>query len=1019
MHVMLSKLKQFCIFLILLKGTMIGQNQARNWYFGNNAGLNFAGGTPTLATGGALTNSLGCAAISGANGNLLFYTDGVTVYNSTHSVMANGTGLHGQNASQPAIILKQPQSNNIFYIFTVGGSATSMGLKYSIVDMSLASGQGSITTKNNLIDANCRDKLTAGKHCNGDDVWVVSICATTAGIISVPLTYSGVGIPIFSGNNIIAQTGYGELKLSPNSKKIALAVNNYTPGPLTYYNSRVFVLDFNNLTGSINSSSPSIMYSMSGSMTFGNPRTFNCEFSPTSNNLYWSRAILGTSNLFGSIINRFDVCGTSSSYTPVYNTDSYAQDTITKATFQLASDGKIYVASPGKSSLGAINNPNNINASASYTNMGISLGTLTCQLGLPNFPGFYFEQKPNSSFSYTVNGSCQNVLFSTPPVCSASGYSISGYQWNFGDNASGSNNTSFLASPSHSFTNTGNYTVSLIRYFQCNTNDTITQVVSIVQPSINILTANACAMGTATAQVINGTGPYTYSWSVGSQSNAVFSYSTSGIYSVNVIDQGAGYCSRTSTFNLLVPTGGVSISITPSILCNGASNASVSASVIGGSGSYSYSWSANGINAPTLGNLGVGTYSLIVHDNTQNCNYHSTFNINQANALGLQINVLNNMVCEGGTIQINAAASGGVGPYTYTWMPNASNTQNQNLALNAGNYTYTVAATDPLNCGISNTVSFIVAPNPSIIVSQSSVCAHTSTVMSASGANTYTWQPNIVQSNSILVSPLSNMVYTVSGSNVYNCVDTKTVLLVVLPAPITNVQNNSPICEGQIANFNASFNQSYFWQGPNNFTANVPNPQINNTPVQNAGNYTLHVIDINGCKDSVHLNLIINPLPPVWINSNTTLTCIGQMVNLSGIGANTYHWSNNSNLSGITIIPNTNTVISLVGTNTITNCSATASIAIAVKECNTSGIKENQSSEKQFQVYPNPSNGEFIVNCNESGAYELMNMLGQVMSKGNIIKGENKLEFKTLEKGTYILKCTSHFTIENMTLLIE
>ncbi|MEI6021780.1 MAG: PKD domain-containing protein, partial [Bacteroidota bacterium] len=165
---------------------------------------------------------------------------------------------------------------------------------------------------------------------------------------------------------------------------------------------------------------------------------------------------------------------------------------------------------------------------------------------------------PNPSFSYTVNGSCQNVLFSTPAICSASGYSISGYQWNFGDIASGTSNTSFLAAPSHSFNSTGNYTVSLIRYFQCNTNDTITQVVSIVQPSLNILTANACAMGTATAQVINGTGPYTYSWSIGSQSNAVFSTTTSGIYTVNVIDQGAGYCSRTSTFNLVVPASSVS-----------------------------------------------------------------------------------------------------------------------------------------------------------------------------------------------------------------------------------------------------------------------------------------------------------------------------------------------------------------------------------------------------------------------------------------------------------------------------
>src|SRR5690606_39032760 len=97
-----------------------GQGQGNWWYFGQGVGINFNTSPPT-SVAGSLTTQEGCSSISDPQGNLLMYTDGVTVYTQTHTVMANGNGLAGhQSTAQSAVIVKQPGNANIYYIFTMG-----------------------------------------------------------------------------------------------------------------------------------------------------------------------------------------------------------------------------------------------------------------------------------------------------------------------------------------------------------------------------------------------------------------------------------------------------------------------------------------------------------------------------------------------------------------------------------------------------------------------------------------------------------------------------------------------------------------------------------------------------------------------------------------------------------------------------------------------------------------------------------------------------------------------------------
>ena len=121
------------LFYFNLSAGLAQPGQARHWYFGTQAGLDFGTNPPVALTNGALTAFEGCATISDLNGNLLFYTNGNQVWDRSHQTMSNGTGLNGDGlATQSTIIVPGPGNPNLYYIFTVDTNGGPRGLCYSI-----------------------------------------------------------------------------------------------------------------------------------------------------------------------------------------------------------------------------------------------------------------------------------------------------------------------------------------------------------------------------------------------------------------------------------------------------------------------------------------------------------------------------------------------------------------------------------------------------------------------------------------------------------------------------------------------------------------------------------------------------------------------------------------------------------------------------------------------------------------------------------------------------------------------
>lgn len=76
--------KNLLIILLFLSLASYAQGEANIWYFGNKAGLDFNSGSPVALTDGQIESEEGCATISDANGHLLFYTDGVSVWDKNN-----------------------------------------------------------------------------------------------------------------------------------------------------------------------------------------------------------------------------------------------------------------------------------------------------------------------------------------------------------------------------------------------------------------------------------------------------------------------------------------------------------------------------------------------------------------------------------------------------------------------------------------------------------------------------------------------------------------------------------------------------------------------------------------------------------------------------------------------------------------------------------------------------------------------------------------------------------------------
>lgn len=420
--------KQYLIlFLSIFSFLQVAaQRETSNWYFGYGAGIQFNdNGSVTALTDGKLNTLEGCTSISDASGNLLAYTDGITVYNKNHQIVQNGNGLWGDPSStQSAIIVPKPEDPNIYYIFTVDTSVVEgdpdFGLNYSVLDISQNGGNGAITEKNKKLLNDSSEKIAGViKDCFEQSIWVITL-ASEAGAVGFFNTYhcyevSAAGINTNAVKNtfpdLLISDPRGYLKLSSDGTKMVSA-NAYDG---------LFVYDFDPKTG-ILSNQLQLTIPSSNAIPYG------VEFSTEGHYLYVHT--FNDEEISNASLIQYDLFASNISTSAVVIDERAAY----RGALQMAENGKIYRTTPknyfeGTPYLSVINNPSVKGLAANYVHNAVSLNGKTAMQGLPPFIQSFFNKidliKNSDGSTSTTLTICEKESF----ILEVDEYSGARYEW--------------------------------------------------------------------------------------------------------------------------------------------------------------------------------------------------------------------------------------------------------------------------------------------------------------------------------------------------------------------------------------------------------------------------------------------------------------------------------------------------------------------------------------------------------------------------------------------------------------
>lgn len=513
--------------------------EAWHWNFGGIAAIDFSSGAAVSGITPWFNSTINCASISDPiTGQLIMYTTGAFIANSTTYTIYNGIGLFGSEfASQGTLIVPKPGSNNIYYVISTDEMIpypapitsphpghNNKGIHYSVVDMSLHNGLGEVVLKNQLLTVppTC-EKVTAVRNCNGTDYWIIThpylsnsfnvYLVTAAGIDTTPVvSHVGSIVKDTADRPQAYEREWGCFKASPNGKKLVFAEAD----SLAFLE----IYDFDNSTGIV-TNPIKISYANEGRGIFG------VSFSPDNSKLYATT----TSYPKPEIIYQYDLssntaAGILASQYIVADSLKYNIHAVGEVgAIQMAPDGKIYIARYGVDTLAVINNPNNLGASCNFKLSGFPLAASSCSFfGLPNFiDANYAGIQLNIPNVQQCNSFPADTLNAGPGFTS--------YQWSTGVTT----NSIVINAP-------GKYWVTVTNQQGCTKTDTVhAYLINPVKKNID-----ACTTFTANA---TQNAALNYSW-YDSTANPVKTFTTSGNYWVNI--SYIGGCVITDTFNITI-----------------------------------------------------------------------------------------------------------------------------------------------------------------------------------------------------------------------------------------------------------------------------------------------------------------------------------------------------------------------------------------------------------------------------------------------------------------------------------
>jgi large repetitive protein len=368
------------------------------WYFGDGAGLDFnpdpddenAPVPRPIAQRHPQNIPAGTTTISDQAGQVLFFTDGSSVWDLNGVLMQNGDNIGGSNtASQSVIAVGVPTQPTLFYLFTTQASASGTNtVTYSLVDIKSENptGVGNVTTKNNFLFSPSTEQTAA--ITSGDTTWVMFHELGNNTFRAYPVTVNGIGQPVLSsvGSNHGFNSGVGTMKFSPDGTKVAVTISeggcnkaeifefDQQTGKMKEYarlnlgcNGNIYGLEFNNdsdrVLVSYRNGGPGVEELIIKQVDQNDPNAAACPacFTNATTRAQREACIISTKKQVGGTAN------------------------LNLGALQIASDGQVYVAVVGDNRIGQIQVGSGCSGTSTFTLDAVEPMPGTSNLGLPNF----------------------------------------------------------------------------------------------------------------------------------------------------------------------------------------------------------------------------------------------------------------------------------------------------------------------------------------------------------------------------------------------------------------------------------------------------------------------------------------------------------------------------------------------------------------------------------------------------------------------------------------------------------
>lgn len=449
---------------------------------------------------------------------------------------------------------------------------------------------------------------------------------------------------------------------------------------------------------------------------------------------------------------------------------------------------------------------------------------------------------PTLSTSVTSTLACNGASVGI----TATGTSMS-YSW-----STGATSSSIVVSP----TTTTTYSLFAANGSTCAYTRTFV-ITAGTSPSLSI-SASASSVCPGHPVTLSANGASTFTWSGGVTDGWPFIPSSASVYTVtsqNICGTGSA-----TVFVGLYPL--------PTLSIAGASSLCLGASItLTASGANTYTWSNSATSVTTTITPAINACYSVTGTNSNGCVNTAVWCGTVTPLQSLSI-AGSNTLCVGSAITLSVS-----GANTYTWSD--SSTSSSILVSPTTNTCYSVNGTDLNGCVGSTSWCGTVITKPSIsIMGNQSICPGSLLTLVAIGANTYSWS-NTFTTSLIVVSPLSNTCYSVTGTDLAGCSNTNNICISMLAAPVLTVVGTNSLCLGSSATFSAFGGDTYTWStsantstivvAPLASTAYTVHSSLNNSSCVTSSVISLtmvncNIVGISELKDSERiLHLFPNP----------------------------------------------------------------------------------------------------------------------------------------------------------------